>query len=261
MGVLKASTEEPRPLAYTSDSLAPSTECYINFTLSGHSIDAQFCNKISIRVSSILRSKTFFSVENIPCVPTQALLARNRLLRLYDDVTKVGDSEFRNLAWRYTPGTDSQIEHSLSDEALSITTPSSLSMPAKVLTQESLQPLGESSSATVGSWNASIRFPVSPDMKQQPTFCTDLFARSYSLLFRVRISGAYVKMLDFEVPLQVVYPHTVAETPEPLSLEKASPCLGRIALYRQDSVSSRAENNSAEADNIITQSLPDYDDI
>lgn len=164
---------------------------------------------ISLKVTSVLRSKTYYSVKDIPCVPNQALLTENGFLRLYDDVCKVGVSKFKNLEWIYVPTHGYQNENGPPDK------PQSDKMAA---------------------WTSSFRCSVSPEHRLQPTFCTKHVARSYSPLFRIHIRGAYVEMVDCEVPLRVVFPPSKILDPHSSADEAAPLCLGSAAIRRKDIV-------------------------
>lgn len=148
-------------------------------------------------------------MKDIPCVPNQTLLTDSGFLRLYDDNCKVGESKFKNLEWTYVPA------HGYQNET---------------------GPPDKPQSDKVAAWTSSFRFSVSPEHRLQPTFCTKHVARSYSLLFRIYISGAYVEMVDCEVPLQVVFPPMKVLDPHSSAGEAAHPCLGNAAIRRQDIV-------------------------
>jgi hypothetical protein len=55
-------------------------------------------------------------------------------------------------------------------------------------------------------WVASTGFPIQPQKALLPSFCSALAARSYSLQVQVKVDGAHHDPIDFEVPLQVIYP-------------------------------------------------------
>ncbi|EHK44744.1 hypothetical protein TRIATDRAFT_308306 [Trichoderma atroviride IMI 206040] len=181
LGKLNVITEEPNTLAYTSAFLAPSTSCRVHVNLTRASIDAQYLHNISLKVGRVLRSKTFYSAKDIPCFRNQTHLTDSELLRLYNDVRKAGKWKLENLEWTYVPTLGYQNGNGPSDK---------------------------SQSDKVAAWISSLRFSISPKYRLQATFCTKHVARSYSLLFRIHITGVYVEMVDFEAPLQVVFPPT-----------------------------------------------------
>lgn len=238
IGKLRVVTEEPSPLVYTSSSRSPSTECTIHLSLST-SVDSKFLQSLSLRVTSFLRSKTFYSEKPINCVPTRFAIRDKGTMVLYDEDTRLGDSKFPKLKWTYTTHDGDHIETLDPDGsyALDKTPLLNSNRDSGVVRMLPTSPSeDETRSDRHGIWKASVRFPIAIQQRQQPTFCTELLARSYLLLFRLHIGGAYVEMLDCEVPLQVAYPYRTNETPAVLAQHDISGCLGASALNREESV-------------------------
>src|SRR5205807_1807944 len=53
-------------------------------------------------------------------------------------------------------------------------------------------------------WTTSLPIPINIKSYLIPTFCSSVVARLYTIILRVRISGARCDSFDLEVPLQVI---------------------------------------------------------
>ncbi|QKD57271.2 uncharacterized protein FOBCDRAFT_95130, partial [Fusarium oxysporum Fo47] len=177
LGTLTAVTEEPDALVYSSENVNVTTDIVLRIFFDAASPLLHPSHNFYFTVSSLLRAKTYYSAKSLSCVPKQTLLADDGLLRLHDDVLKVGESKYQNLKW------------------IEVFTTSFASSSAENASESG----GEN-----GTWVTSIRIPVSSVQRLQPTFCSKFVARFYSIPLRIRINGAYAEKIDCEVPLQVV---------------------------------------------------------
>lgn len=242
LGTLTVVTEEPAPLVCTPGTWNAFTSCVVHLSLSGPFITIQRLRRLSFYAIPVLRAKTYHSAKSMPCIPKQTLLTDQQPLGLYDDVARLGESEFRNLEWAYMPpglvkglpayeASGSQWEnHSFAGSSDSTVCQGILDDFARQLSVDKERPYG--------TWTSSIRILISSEHRLQPTFCTKLIARFYSVLLRIRISGAYAPIVDCEVPLQVVYPRSTLQGDRShVEEDAASPCLGKDIILSQHEVS------------------------
>ncbi|KAF2665269.1 hypothetical protein BT63DRAFT_378367 [Microthyrium microscopicum] len=90
------------------------------------------------------------------------------------------------------------------------------------------------------SWSTSLKIQINPSQVLLPSFCSVLLARSYSFLAKISVSGIHAKPMEFEMPLQVVYPFertTSVHRTNSRTCEGAEGNLGRdevrvLLLYR-----------------------------
>lgn len=124
-----------------------------------------------------------------------------------------------------------------------------------------------------GTWQTSIRVPISPSRRLLPSFYSDLIARSYSLFFHVSFGGMYATKLDLETPLQVAYPRL----PTLLSHVNDGPSLqaeeggvedrdhrGSVPVCLRANVGSTTVSptlSSIGVDTGTTEDLPTYDEL
>jgi hypothetical protein len=193
----------------------------------------------------VLRAKTYYSTNSLSCVPKQTLLIDDGLLRLHNDVLKVGESKYRNPNWAWLPTglpTDDQVENGGARQPDSLSHFSgniSIKAEHSASTNEVFRASFASSSAEntsegggeKGTWVTSMPIPISLVQRLQPTFCSNLVARFYSILLRIHINGAYAEEINCEVPLQVVHTRRMPEANLPHVQEDPTPhCLGRDVI-------------------------------
>ena len=176
LGRLRVMTEEPNPIVYTSASTTPSTHCTARIAFSGPSLSIPHARKLTLRVKLALRSKTFYSIKDIQCIPNQSLVTSNGYLRLHDDITKVSESKFSELEWTRLPRPEDQREEKYQNKT-NCDLLSGLESPhssALILRQGFAVDHGDS----IETWSTSISVPITPEQMLQPTFCTKLISRS-----------------------------------------------------------------------------------
>lgn len=79
------------------------------------------------------------------------------------------------------------------------------------------QPSSLNNPAT-GKWACSLRVPIQVDSPLIATFCTSIVARLYTLLTRIKVSGAWCDSFNLEVPLQIINSRTDASRMNALPL-------------------------------------------
>ncbi|MCJ1242251.1 hypothetical protein MMC14_010258, partial [Varicellaria rhodocarpa] len=99
VGTLTASIEEPKPLVYSNSISTSATETTLRISLEGFTLNLERLQRLSIRVKSGIRAKTFYSAKPITCMPNQSDLALKSLLRLHDDVIKLEEQPYGKLEW------------------------------------------------------------------------------------------------------------------------------------------------------------------
>lgn len=238
LGSIDVCASEPPPLIQLSSTLLGSTQSTLSVTVDAGSMSQARLQKISLHVRPSIRQKTFYSPNAMQCLPTEADLAGKDLLRLHENVIPLSEQRFFNLDWRFrsqgmemrAPPTYEDSESAMQDIRSIASSGSgglSPSDPSSVTPSVSLD----------GSWTASLGLSIQPRATLVPAFCGRRIARSYSLVLRVRVSGAHGKIPDLELPLQVVYP-----PPPPPSGQTAMPeqvpglCQGPDGLLAQEQV-------------------------
>ena len=188
VGTLSASIEEPKPLVYSNSISTSATETTLRISLEGFTLNLERLQRLSIRIKSGIRAKTFYSAIPITCMPNQSDLALKSLLRLHDDVMELEEQRYGKLEWE-------------------------------------------------PSWSTSLRIRIAPAQALPPSFCSVLVARSYSLITRVSFDGMYMKDVDFEMPLQVIYPFE-RRFEEDTSIQslRSNPCQGVLAILSREEV-------------------------
>ncbi|EXL39293.1 hypothetical protein FOCG_18096 [Fusarium oxysporum f. sp. radicis-lycopersici 26381] len=211
LGTLTVVTEEPDALVYSSENVNVTTDIVLRIFFDAASSSFHPSPNFSFTISSLLRAKTYYSAKSLSCVPKQTLLTDDGLLRLYDDVLKVGESKYQSLKWTWLPP-DNEAENRPARQSDSLshfngdtsTKPERSASSSEVFRISSASSYAENVSESRGengTWVTSIRIPISSIQRLQPTFCSKLIARFYSILLRIRINGAYAEMIDCEVPL------------------------------------------------------------
>lgn len=248
LGTLTVVTEEPDALVYSSENVNVTTDIVLRIFFDAASPLPHPSHNFSFTVSSLLRAKTYYSAKSLSCVPKQTLLADDGLLRLHDDVLKVGESKYQNLKWMWLPP-DDQVENGAARQSDSLshfdgdtsTKPERSASSSEVFRTSFASSSAENASESGGengTWVTSIRIPVSSVQRLQPTFCSKFVARFYSIPLRIRINGAYAEKIDCEVPLQVVHTRRMAEANLAPVQEDASPhCFGPAVILSQGNVS------------------------
>jgi hypothetical protein len=248
LGTLTVVTEEPDALVYCSENVNVTTDIVLRIFFDAASSSLHPSPNFSFTISSLLRAKTYYSANSLSCVPKQTLLTDDGLLRLHDDVLKVGESKYQNLKWTSLPP-DDQAENWAARQPDSLSHfngNTSIKTERSASSNEVFRTSSTSSSAENasegrnenGTWVTSIRIPISSVQRLQPTFCSKLVARFYSIPLRIRINGAYAEKIDCEVPLQVVHTRRMTETNlVPVQEDASLHCLGRVVILSQGDVS------------------------
>lgn len=248
LGTLTVATEEPDALVYSSENVNVTTNVVLRIFFNAASPSLHPLHNFSFTISSALRAKTYYSAKNLACVPKQTLLTGDGLLRLHDDVLKVGESKYQNLKWTWLPP-DDPVENQAARQSDSLyqfngnisTKTERSASSSEVFRTSSASSSAENASESggeKGTWATSIRIPISSVQRLQPTFCSKLVARFYSILLRIRIKAAYAESIDCEVPLQVVHTRRMSETTmAPVQEDESLHCLGRAVVLSQGDVS------------------------
>jgi hypothetical protein len=238
LGTLTVVAKEPDALVYSSENVNVTTDIVLHIFFDAASPSLHLLHNFSFTVSSALRAKTYYSVNSLSCVPKQTLLTDDGLLRLHDDVLKVGESKYQNLKWTSLPP-DDQVENRAARQPDSLSHfngNTSIKTERSASSNEVFRTSSASSSAENpsesgserGTWVTSIRIPIGSVQRLQPTFCSKLVARFYSIPLRIRINGAYAEKIDCEVPLQVVHTRRMTEINlVPVQEDASLHCLGR----------------------------------
>lgn len=200
-GTMMVSMQEPRALTYDIASIRASTEGVLSLEVEPTSTGDIYpsLQAMSFTVLSLVRVKTFYSVNAFPRLPSQTLLTVHGGVRLRDDMIKLETRKIPSVSWGYTYR---MVEQAVIDEA----------------TQaggQSLQPASKSNlQPPQGKWTAKINHPICVDSRLLPTFCSSIVARLYSAILRVKVSGIKKESFDLEVPLQVVHTPPEAQSSE-----------------------------------------------
>lgn len=230
LGAARLSASEPPPLIYSSPISAPSTEFEVFIII--HPISLPLCvlQNLSFDVKPAIRAKTVYSTTPMTCMTKQSDLAEDTLNHVHDDVTKLEERRFSDLEWRQIleSGLD---DMPTTDEALASSGPQILSGQNGLRGKPN-----ERHGAYDGVWKASITVVIKPPELLVPAFCGSLIARSYSLLLRIRVRGAYGRKCGLELPLRVAHiPHQ--SMPRCLPEQTSGSCKGPVALLAQEDVS------------------------
>ena len=147
------------------------------------------------------------------CVPAQSQLTSHGSVQMHQDLLRLGSQKFQGLQWAFSPADMSTCNPAEHDER---NAPSGYSSPSACLRDLNINSTGgvvsccsedvSSMRRQAGRWQTSICVPIMPPRTLQPSFCSHLIARSYSLLLHVSFGGAYTSKIDLRVPLQVAYP-------------------------------------------------------
>ncbi|KAH8747616.1 hypothetical protein F5883DRAFT_386299, partial [Diaporthe sp. PMI_573] len=175
LGSIAMSASEPLPLIYLAPTTAASTECTLSLMVYPISLPAQRLQKLSLGVKPAILARTFYSAEPISCMPKQTDPSQGCEALMRDG----GRQSISNSSTT-----------SSASGGLSLRQSGSFDTPAE----------GEDA-----LWRASVQISIKPPETLLPAFCSIFIARSYSLLFRIRLIGAYAKKIDLEIPLQTVY--------------------------------------------------------
>lgn len=239
LGSIDVCASEPPPLIQLSSTLLASTQSTLSVTVNAASMSQSRLQKISLHVRPSIRKKTFYSPNAMQCPPKEADLAGKNLVRLHENVMPLSEQRFSNLGWRLrSQGMEMCAPPTYEDSE-------SVMQEIRLIASSGSGGLSPSDTSSVtprvsqdGSWTASLELSIQPPALLVPAFCGRHIARSYSLVLRIRVSGAHGKIPDLELPLQVVYP----PPPPPPSgqtsmLEQVSGlCQGADGLLAQEQV-------------------------
>ncbi|KAJ9145212.1 hypothetical protein NKR19_g6163 [Coniochaeta hoffmannii] len=223
LGHVAVSAPEPLPLVYSASASSASTEC---------------------------TGQDFYSAAPMTCMPIQTDLTGTALIRLHDQVIKLEEQRFSALEWEWRPLSDIRITAPAYELLAARDGPWRISdaseAPQAGSTVPPRQPASDGtyggSQPRHGTWHASVKISIRPPETLVPAFCGSLIARSYSLLFRVRVCGAHGKKCGLELPLQVVHPSPQPSLPGAVAEQVATPCEGPAALLAQEEVLPTYEN-------------------
>lgn len=110
IGELTISIREPPALQYSADDLHARTFATATLEISSQSSSQmhQTLQGLSFTILSLVRIKTFYSLETFPMLPSQSLLNLRSSTRMRDEMIKLETQSLRNLSWRYLYQMDSQ---------------------------------------------------------------------------------------------------------------------------------------------------------
>lgn len=217
LGNITVATEEPSPLIYVPGPSAPSTDCIVNISIQGGMIDPDRLRNMTIEVHPTIHTKTYYSANKMPCMPSRHLLAEHGPY-LYESALRLEVQKFRDFQWALSiPGIDSSIPNDQCKDSAPPTYEVNdttrrgsnvsriggrLKSPLVSLPWAASHSLAKQEMA----WQTVVRIPIGPSHRLYPSFCSQLIARSYSINLRICFGGAYVRKMNLEVPLQVAYP-------------------------------------------------------
>lgn len=184
-GTMAVSMQEPHALIYTCSSTKASTEGFLNLEVESTSPGNihQSLQATSITVLSLIRVKTFYSIEAFPRLPSQTLLGVHPGTRLRDDIIKLETQHIPRLFWGYKYD---MAEHTMIGEATQCGEDSADSSSTKTCRKSWGSGIQAHGHTPPGKWVAKISHPISVDARLLPTFCSSTVARLYSIILRVR---------------------------------------------------------------------------
>lgn len=222
LGTFTLRTSEPLPLAYSQYEKRASTECALSI-IAHASHELPRLRAISLEVKPAIKVKTFYSAEPITCLPKRTFLAENALIRLREDVIKLGRETYTQLEWGKVSGP-------VNDKPPAYEEATGYNAQNRSTTESNLARDRKNILRT------SIQVPVRPPVTLPPTFCGSLITRSYSLLLRMRVFGVHAQRISLEVPLQVVYLRATPSRVEVVHDPESMSCIGASAILAQDDV-------------------------
>jgi hypothetical protein len=197
LGTMNVSLKEPPALIYDTSSTSSSTTALMRLEFESTNVNLKDVLKslqgLSFTVFSLVRVKTFYSVKSFPRLPSQTLLESFREMRLRDGILKLETQYVRDVSWGYRVSLDSRSNVSLASQL-------SLSISNKDGTRQASM-----ISEPNGKWISNWTVPIEVNGRLLPTFCSSLVARFYTLIVRVKVTGARQEAFDLEVPLQVIH--------------------------------------------------------
>jgi hypothetical protein len=103
LGTMTVSMHEPRALNYDSLSTKASTEGFLNLEVEPTSPGNiyQSLQVMSFTVLSLIRVKTFYSIDAFPRLPSQTLLDVHPGTRLRDEIIKLEPRQIPSVSWGY----------------------------------------------------------------------------------------------------------------------------------------------------------------
>ncbi|KNB04620.1 hypothetical protein FOXG_19710 [Fusarium oxysporum f. sp. lycopersici 4287] len=198
LGLVTISTKEPPPLAYSSDQAPVSTKCEFDIT-----IDCDFAAIRRLRytivvVQPVICAKTYYSSEELPCMPSQNLSTDHSSLHIYRDFQRLDCQTFRNFQWTFSnlkSAADETADYlgesapPSYDEDASVRRDSNVSSRSSGVSRHLLDtPSSERKYAC--RLQTSICVPITPSRRLQATFSSHLVAPAYSVLFNISFGGA-----------------------------------------------------------------------
>ena len=203
LGELTVSVREPPALRYEAQALQARTSASAKLEFNSQSSIQmyQILQGLSFTVFSLVRIKTFYSLQTFPRLPSQSLLSVHGTTRMRDEMIKLETRTLRDVSWRYTYESGNQTQGNLFPRTTSYFC--SLGNQANELSIQAGSKL--SASPAQGKWTATLGIPIKSDTRLLPTFCTSVVARLYTLIVRVKVGGVRTESFDLEVPLQVIH--------------------------------------------------------
>lgn len=223
LGSVTAKAGEPPPLTYMAGVKEVSTDCILRISIQGAKIDPRRLGHITVEVYPILHAKTYFSLQQMQCMPSRCSIADDGP-QLYETLMRLNIQKFRDFQWSSSvpiPRDQAHIEQQTST-APAVDGTSHGRQPADTsrkcfqsrFTLPWVQMEALPSEQRVTTWQTTVRVPIYPPQRLHPSFCSTLAARSYSIELQIRIyGGLYTGKMRLEVPLQVAYPRPSAARP------------------------------------------------
>jgi hypothetical protein len=211
LGMLNISATEPPPLNMWTSAPRASTLATLKLNFSPLHLDdfSTQPHEWKFVVNYHLRSRTFYSTQKLDRIPTMAAAKHNhfqqvRVGSIRSEVRKIG-----TIPWKI----DCRSQSSDHDNGFHI----------------------EKSCI----WTTNLTVPISAPKSLLPTFFNQLSARQYTLFLGLSIGGLYHGLVEFILPVQVVF-HPPQERPGMIHEESRAEGLEPTSLsdlYRQNSPS------------------------
>jgi len=103
LGTMKASIREPPAIRFCGHALGSNAEATLNLQFESESSSdiCKMLHSLSFTIYSLVRVKTFYSLEAFPRLPSQTLLGLHDTTRLRDEMIKLRTRTVQDVSWRF----------------------------------------------------------------------------------------------------------------------------------------------------------------
>jgi hypothetical protein len=110
LGELTVSIREPPALRYEAQAPHARTSASAKLEFKPHASSqmSQTLQRLSFTIFSLIRIKTFYSLQTFPRLPSQSLLNLHGTTRMRDEMIKLETRTLRDVSWRYIYELDNQ---------------------------------------------------------------------------------------------------------------------------------------------------------